>query len=329
MTGSSLNKRLARLKLQQRSSMAMAEALRQGSLLLPQGPARRKVSLWAKRTRSCAITNYARIVTRPGEASFIMRSNKRACHGRCCPACEAKRANAAVDELTTLLDSILDNSPGSKPLMLTLTSKNRPVGNSGAELYQASRAMLLDHQRALKAFFAYKRVQSAILGHVTSIECDFATLNGQLTVHWHSHSLLITAPGALSDHRYIRQAEWCRLWGRALGVPYTPIVDIRTIKASNGTSTDRAALKRAAKEVLKYAFDTDIYRHENRAVAVDPRVAVAFAVASYRRRLVSMDRIFLDAKRRLRAARKNSGETPKPHPADDAGYSPKTEGCNR
>lgn len=322
MTWSPIQKAVDRVQLQQASSEAIASALMRGSHLLPPGPVRAKVARWAKRTQACAATTYIRIVTRPGQASFIMRSNKRACLARWCPLCEAKRANAALRNLIDLTDYVFDIAPRARPLMLTLTSLNAVVFDAGPQIYLPSRTMLINHQRALKAFFAYKRVQSAILGHVTSIECDFAVLNGQLTVHWHSHSLLLAAPGALSDERYIRQTEYVALWKRALGVPYKPIVDIRTVRSRDGSTGTIAALKSGCREVLKYSLDTDLFDHINGTISADPRAAVAFAVASYRRRLVSMDRIFLDAKRRCRAHRKNSGESPTTNPAEHAGYSP-------
>lgn len=324
MTRSPLQVDFDRLLLQRASSEAIACALMEGSQLLPPGPVRAKVARWAKRTQTCATTNYMRIVTRPGEASFIMRTNKRACHTRWCPPCEAKRANDALRDLIDLMNYVSDIAPRARPLILTLTSRNALVGDAGQQIYLPSRTMLINHQKALKAFFSYKRVQAAIIGHVTSIECDFAVINGKLTVHWHSHSLLLAPPGALSDERYIRQAEYVALWKRALGVPYKPVVYISAVRSRDGSIGTVAALKSGCREVLKYSLDTDLFDHLNGAISADPRAAVAFAVANYRRRLVSMDRIFLEAKRCRRADRKNSGKGPTRHSADNAGYPPTT-----
>lgn len=315
MTLSPLHRELSRLEMRRQSTRALAVALKEGSHLLPPGALRRKVERWAKRCELSAITAVFRIVTPPNGASFILRSNKRADHFRLSPMSEAQRVRTATRDLIELMDYVFQIAPGAIPLMLTLTSRNRVVGDFGDAIYAPSRQMLLNHQRALKTFFGYQRIQAALLGHVTSIECDFAVLDGQLTVHWHSHSLVPAAAGALSDERYIRQSEYVALWKRALGVSYKPIVDIRRIRGRDLSASPEASLRAGAREIIKYAFDTDIFVRTELGMRADPRAVLAFAIASYRRRLVSMDRIFCEAKR-LRAQRqKNAGHSPRPDPA--------------
>lgn len=296
---------LRRRELHKKSTLAVGAALKEGAKYLPPGSKRSFIAKKAKRAEACALTAYHRIVTPNKQPSFVASSNKRACHQRYCFNCEAKRAAALASDTIDLLDYVWQLHPHARPLMLTLTSRNRALDQT--------RAMLLHHQKALKIFFSYNRLLKSTLGHFTNIEIDFAESKGQITTHVHSHSLVIVDAGALSDHRYIRQAEFVALWQRALKAPYKPIVDVRAIKGSGGASTDTQSLKGAVREVCKYCLDTQGFiQHDNGDLRVNPHVAVALALALHRRRLTSMDRIFNDAKkhrakRRRAQAQTNSG----------------------
>lgn len=306
-----------RLLLQKRSSQASARALRQGALLLPLGPVRSKVQRWAKRIGTCAETTKARFIMLPGQPTVLRHLTPCMCFCRVCQTCEAKKANSAACDLIELMPFVWELAGrGAKPLMLTLTSKNAVIGATGADIYEPSQRMLLRHQKALKRLFQHRRICDAILGHVTSIECDFAIIDGQLTVHWHSHSLVIAAPGALSDHRYIRQAEYVRIWHSALGKPpYRPVLDIRKVKGLTGSTGD-PGIRRVCREVLKYCLDTDGYvHHADGLLTVDPRAAVAFTVGAYRRRLISTGGVF-DTAKQLRATMRNAASKNSGHLSD-------------
>ncbi|MEQ1670151.1 MAG: protein rep [Hyphomicrobium sp.] len=285
--------KLRRRQLHKKSTLAASEALWKAANNLPRGRLRTFIAKKAQRTEACGAMAFHRLVTKPGQPSFVASSNSRACSNRHCVSCEAKRANQLAQDTIELFDYVWKLYPGARVLMLTLTARNRPL--------EQTRAMLLDHQRALKVFWSFKRIVDACLGHFTNIEVDFERRNGKIFAHVHSHSLVATAPGALSDHRYIRQAEYVALWQRALRVSYKPIVDIRAIKSRDGLSTDPSSIRGAVREACKYCLDTEGFiEHENGHLRVDPQVVVAFALAVHRRRLTSMDRIFNDAKK-LRA----------------------------
>jgi hypothetical protein len=290
-----------RRTLHKRSGMAAARALREGAEALPHGPARSMITKKARRAELCAVTQHHRLITPKDGASYLVSTNARACHLRgLCMNCEAMRANAKAADICELCNYVAILNPGVRYLMLTLTSVNRRI-------YQ-TRDMLIDHQKALKAFWQYDRLLTSTRGHVTSIEIDFANKNGMLFAHVHSHSAVAVDRLALSDHRYIRQAEYVALWRRALQVTsYKPIVDVRAIKGRGGDPNDFTAVRSAVREVIKYALDTDGYLlHDRGDVSADPQVAVAFALATHRRRLISMDRIFVDAKRARAKARKEA-----------------------
>jgi hypothetical protein len=178
-------------------------------------------------------------------------------------------------------------------------------GECGADIYTPSRHMLYRHQAGLKTLFNYFRLREATLGHLTNIECDFSTIDGQLTAHWHSHSLLVVDKKALSDHRYVRQAEYVALWRRALRVDYNPIVDVRVVRNRDGDSTLPTAQTRGVRECLKYALDpTGFFDHTSGQPRVEPRAALAFLFAVYRRRLLSFGGLVAEARKHERRQRR-------------------------
>lgn len=312
ITDSSVTAKFKRRSLHKRTKFAVADALRLGAMQLPVGRLRKFIAGKAKRLETCAATQYDRLITPKDGPSFVASSNQRACQIRgLCMGCEARRAAALAADMADLFPYIWDIAPGCRALMLTLTSRNRPLAET--------RAMVLDHQKALKAFFGYHRVLTSTLGHVGNIEIDFTEKRGTITAHVHSHHIVMVEAEALSDHRYIRQAEYVALWQRALKAPYKPIVDIRAIKGPDGSS-DTHAVRNALREVCKYCLDTDGFiHHAGNHMLVSPEVAVAFAVATHRRRLTSMDRIFMAARKRRATARKadahtHAGPNPPPDP---------------
>lgn len=297
---SSATQALRRRQLHKRSGFAVANALKEGARRLPPGPLRMFIARKAARAETCAVHQTNRILTRPGEPSVVLHASPMACHGRECMSCESKRANALAADTADLIETVWHIAPGARALMLTLTTRNRPLDQT--------RAMLLDHQKALKTFFALPRITRAILGQFGNIEVDFEDRKGTPFAHVHSHHILMVAPGALSDHRYIRQAEYVALWQRALRVTYKPIVDIRAIKSADGLSTAPDSVRGAVREVCKYCLDVQGFvAFENGHPLVNPDLAVAFAQAVHRRRLTSMSGIFLEAKRLRARERKDAG----------------------
>lgn len=70
------------------------------------------------------------------------------------------------------------------------------------------------------------------------------------TFHPHFHCLLAVKSSYFSGQRYIKQAEWARLWKESLRIDYDPSVDVRRVKE------DKAG---AIAEVAKYAAKAGDY----------------------------------------------------------------------
>jgi len=88
--------------------------------------------------------------------------------------------------------------------------------------------------------------------------------------------LLCVPAGYFSGKGYIRQKEWADLWAHYARTDYTPIVDVRTIKAEDGRSVQdlpaaeqAAAMGKACAEVSKYAAKPGDY-----IIAADPQLSM-------------------------------------------------------
>jgi hypothetical protein len=65
-------------------------------------------------------------------------------------------------------------------------------------------------------------------------------------------------PAGYFSKGYIAQADWVSLWQSCLKVDYTPVVDVRAVKAKKGTlkksgDASKDAMARAVCETLKYS----------------------------------------------------------------------------
>jgi plasmid rolling circle replication initiator protein Rep len=284
MSRSRIAEQLHLIEVRRNSSLTFAAALKTAATtMLPFTRERTEIVKHARRITTCNHVGYQRVVTLPKQASFISRTNKRACASRFCLGCEADASNEHFNELVADLDCMRRKQPDVRFIMVNLTSRDRPVGEAAA--------MLRDHRAALKRFWAYERITEATLGHVTAIEATFPAHEGKIFAHVHSHSLVAIHANALSDHRYIPINSWRRMWKRALKADYEPIVWVSNVAGPDG-ETDLASIRNAAREVLKYAVDPSTHVDDLHVFRVVPAVALASFRAFRRVHRVTSDRLF-------------------------------------
>ena len=163
------------------------------------------------------------------------------CKFRFCATCGWRRnINLTRELLKAFL--LVEQERKVKYLFLTLTIKNRPTN----ELKNAVKEINL----AFKRMSERKVFKSAILGHFKAIEIlGDNTPSGE--VHPHLHVLLVVPNGYYSGNYYIRQSKWTEMWQKALKIDYTPVIDIRPVKAK--PMSNLSPLQSAVMEVAKYA----------------------------------------------------------------------------
>jgi len=104
--------------------------------------------------------------------------------------------------------------------------------------------------KSFTKMFKWKRLRESTLGYARILE--YPPQKDDLNyIHPHYHCLIVVSAGYFDTSKgfYIKQKEWQSLWKKALGVDYSPSVDIRVIKAKSG-ETDPVA--KVVAEFAKY-----------------------------------------------------------------------------
>lgn len=153
------------------------------------------------------------------------------CKDRACPVCSWRRSRAYAARTTAAMEDA-----GGRYILLTLTVKNCADG----ELKKTLEKLTKSFSKLLKS----RRLYGQIGGYVRTVEI---TRSGK-TWHPHIHALLRVDCGYFSSFNrlYIDQRTWCALWQQALGINYTPVVDVRAITGNGDAEAGAVA------EVSKY-----------------------------------------------------------------------------
>jgi len=136
-------------------------------------------------------------------------------------------------------------------LFLTLTCKN--VGAS--DLNKQIDRMYL----AYKMLCLRKRFVDSVRGWCRSFEITFNWTTKEY--HPHYHVILAVDNEYFNNNLYIEQGEWSSMRKSCLNVDYTPIVDVRRLKASEGGKGREIA------EVAKYAVKPTSVMADLRGIA--------------------------------------------------------------
>lgn len=160
------------------------------------------------------------------------------CHSRLCPICSWRLAVKNAYDLSMILDEAVKREPEVEFLFLTLTEKNSAFGDLKDDLKRLNRSFY--------KLFQYKKVKQDLVGYVRSTEI---TVNRtEESFHAHAHVLLMVRKSYFQRGNYLSQKEWAGLWQRARKLNYTPIVNVKKVRASKKD----VSLTASAKEVAKY-----------------------------------------------------------------------------
>ncbi|HGS3712910.1 TPA: protein rep [Streptococcus pneumoniae] len=160
------------------------------------------------------------------------------CKNKLCALCNWRRSMKYSYQASKIVEEAMIRQPKGRFLFLTLTVKNV----TGKELNQSMTDILRGFNRLMK----YKKVDKNLIGFLRATE---VTYSKELdSYHPHLHVLLMVKPGYFrSKDDYLTQEEWTELWQKAMKLDYTPMVDIRAVKADKGKG-----LKGAILETAKY-----------------------------------------------------------------------------
>ena len=171
------------------------------------------------------------------------------CHKRLCPLCNWRRSMKNSSQLKQIIAETVARVPKGRFLFLTLTVKNV---NTSEELKTSLRQLT----KAFGKLSRYKQVAKNLLGYLRSTEI---TVNEQdMSYNQHLHVLLFVKSSYFKNsNNYLAQAEWAKLWQKALKVDYEPVVHVQAVKANKRKGTD--SLQASAEETAKYEVKSADY----------------------------------------------------------------------
>lgn len=171
------------------------------------------------------------------------------CHKRLCPLCNWRKSMKNSSQLKQIIAETVAREPKGRFLFLTLTVKNV---NTSEELKTSLRQLT----KAFGKLSRYKQVAKNLLGYLRSTEI---TVNEQdMSYNQHLHVLLFVKSSYFKNsNNYLAQAEWAKLWQKALKVDYEPVVHVQAVKANKRKGTD--SLQASAEETAKYEVKSADY----------------------------------------------------------------------
>lgn len=164
--------------------------------------------------------------------------DSRFCRVRHCPVCQWRRSLKWRAKFFQVLPEIRKAYPMNRFLFLTLTVRN-------CELLSLHLIVAFMHKVFAK-LVRYKNFPA--VGWIRSLEVTRG-LDG--SAHPHFHCLLMVDNDYFQKQNYLTQADWSEAWRKALGVSYTPIVNVKVVKPKKGFEGD--GLEVAVCETLKYS----------------------------------------------------------------------------
>lgn len=110
--------------------------------------------------------------------------------------------------------------------------------------------------KAFNKLTRYKKVTKNLLGYLRSTEITVNEQDGSYNQHLHV-LVFVKSSYFKNSNNYLAQAEWAKLWQRALKVDYEPVVHVQAVKANKRKGTD--SLQASAEETAKYEVKSADY----------------------------------------------------------------------
>lgn len=181
-----------------------------------------------------------------GESSLKLRQAQ-FCRVRHCPVCQWRRSLMWQARFYQALPSIVETHPKARWLFLTLTVRNCDIADLGGTLTVMNQAW----QKLIK-----RKEFKPVLGWIRTTE---VTKGKDGSAHPHFHALVMVPPSWFTIS-YVKHSRWVDLWQGCLKAPYSPNVDVRTVKprvskgsTENPLKSTVEALQGAVAETLKYS----------------------------------------------------------------------------
>lgn len=157
------------------------------------------------------------------ETAKILK-NANFCKHRFCAFCSWKKSRKLIAEMMNVLEQAKSQYGNLEFLFLTLTVKNCSLSDMKSEVNYLS--------KSFEKFRHSKPFKSAFLGFIRAIEfLGDNTKKGE--AHPHFHILLSVKKDYFDGRNYLTQNKLSEMWKKALGVDYTPVINIKKVKPKN------------------------------------------------------------------------------------------------
>lgn len=183
------------------------------------------------------------------------------CKHPLCPTAQLARSRRLYATISKSLESFLEKNDDMQGLLLTLTEQSCPA--------HELRYRVGEQLRGFARMVTFARVKRAVKAYVRVVEFTRNAITGL----WHCH---IHACIFVSRSEYFRRgskiyndhAAWGKLWGKALRVGYTPVVDVRKLKGVQSPLSDEG--RDSLRELIKYQLKPGslVYWQNGRPFAV-------------------------------------------------------------
>lgn len=172
------------------------------------------------------------------------------CKNKLCYLCNWRRSLKSFHELKKVLNKADEENPDCRFIFLTLTAKD----STGPALGQSIKKM----NKAVSQLFRYSQVKKFLVGYVRSTEVTVTKGVQADDIKYHHHVHVIAmVNNYFKQGNYLKQAEWAKLWQQALKTNYTPVINVKAIRANN--RKHQTAVESASRELSKYVVKPASY----------------------------------------------------------------------
>lgn len=208
------------------------------------------------------------------------------CKKKLCPICNWRRSMKYSYQAEEVITEAIKQFPKGRFLFLTLTVKNVNGDFVNQEIGKIS--------EGFRRLMLYKKVDKNVLGYLRALEVTYSANRDDY--HPHLHILLFVRPSYFkgSGDNYISQDEWTSLWKKAMKLDYTPVVNVKAVKA-----TEKYDLKGAILETAKYPVKpldllNDDFSAETKDVITDDLMK-----GLHRKRQIGFGKLFKEIRKEL------------------------------
>lgn len=292
---------VARFKLMMKTDRAMIEAKRVLARTLPDTAEAIVFARRAYAQQRCLDATRIETFTPVDDQHWAIMRLAARCRQFDCVRCSRAEARTYGRRHLAMFEAIRAAHPGMRAVLITLTSRNRPITEASE--------MVSDHIRAFKAFTRRREVKRAYYGLLTGVECPVRGTADAPEIGTHSHTVALVDDRSFAPDRYLTVHRISALFQEALGVDYKPLCWVSAVGGrprpaddpdgdddlDNVMDLSHGALAEAVKYPIKVSSLLQKREREllfpqphDTPFVIDPHVVLHLTRALSRRKLVTL-----------------------------------------